>query len=549
MSRLLKILAFIFAFFAVLILAFGIYVWSVSNIEDPEINIDQVSHLERTQIDSFTYVIGDNWITKNKNGLYEMYVSGNPLERGFKNGRLSKELIEQQEIAFTNQIKEMIPSEKYLKFLKYIIGFMNRNLSNHVIQEYQEEIYGVSRSAPDRFQWIGSNYSRMLNYHAAHDIGHALQNLMLVGCTSFAAWDGKTEEGAMILGRNFDFWVGDEFAENKIVEFISPDQGFDFAFITWGGFTGVVSGMNNQGLTVTINAAKSGIPFQAATPVSLVAREILQYASNIKEAIEIAGKREMFISESFLIGSAKDGKSVVIEKTPEMLAVFDQNSNSIICSNHYQSEALKNQQLNQEQMKESASVYRFQRTQELLEENFPLSPEKVAHILRDTKGKNNEHIGFGNEKAINQLIAHHAVIFMPDSLRMWVSTAPWQLGEFVCYDLRKVFEMDGFQKGTIVADTIHNINADPFLETREFEDFVEYRKYKSILLNDSIPIDIPHFVSLNPELYDTYRIAGDYYFKLQDFKQAQLYYELALSKEIATEQERMYIVKKINELP
>ena len=120
----------------------------------------------------------------------------------------------------------------------------------------------------------------------------------------------------MIIGRNFDFYVGDHFSENKIVAFEHPSEGHKFMSVTWGGFIGVVSGMNEKGLTVTINAAKSD-SHGSATPVSLVAREILQYAENIAEAEAIARKRKMFVSESFLVGSAEDGKAVIIEKTPD----------------------------------------------------------------------------------------------------------------------------------------------------------------------------------------------------------------------------------------
>src|SRR5690606_9305769 len=180
-------------------------------------------------------------------------------------------------------------------------------------------------------------------------------------------------------------------------------QGHKFAFVTWGGFTGVVSGMNEQGLSVTINAAKSDIPFSAATPVSLVAREILQYASNIDEALKIAATRKMFVSESFLIASAADKKAIVLEKTPDTLAVYDPGADFIQCTNHYQSEALEDQDLNRDQKQRSASVYRYKRLQELMAEQVPLRPDGVAKILRDQKGLSEKSIGLGNEKAINQL--------------------------------------------------------------------------------------------------------------------------------------------------
>ena len=546
LRKTLKVLGITICIFLLIILVFCVYVWKVSDVHPPKVADTSAFNLNRQHVAGSLYTINDNWIRKNQWGLYEMYVSGSPFEMGVKEGKLSQQEIVGQEIAFTSEIKRMIPSPGYLKFLKYIVGFMNRDLPDHVNEEYKEEIYGISHAAADSFSWIGTNYARILNYHAAHDIGHALQNMMLVGCTSFGAWGGKTENGSMLLGRNFDFWVGDKFAENKIVSFYRPQKGNAFVSITWGGFTGVVSGMNEKGLTVTINAARSDIPFGAATPVSLVAREVLQYASNIKEAIEIAKSRKMFVSESFLVGSAADHKAIIIEKTPKELAIYDPGTDNIQCTNHYQSSLFEKQQLNVEQKDKSASVYRYKRLQELMQQNYPLTPEKMAAILRDRKGINNADIGNGNEKAVNQLIAHHSIIFQPDSLRFWISTAPWQLGTYVCYDLRKIFSLHGLSQDKDVAEVSMNIAQDSFLNSVDYRHFVDFRKNKIALLMHQ-PVDTAQTVHSNPNFYDAYRVAGDYC-KLNNWNAAAIkYYQLALTKEVATKDEREAIQKRIAE--
>lgn len=544
LRKLFRILGIILGILLLLLLLFCVYVYFVSDYDSPKITDTSPDSLQTQHQQGSLYTIEDNWIKKNNYGLYEMYVSGKPYERGVKNGKLSRQQIVDQEVAFTDQIKQMIPSEGYLKFLKYIIGFMNKDLPEHVTEEYKEEIYGVSRSASDSFNWIGDNYDRILNYHAAHDIGHALQSMMLVGCTSFGVWGGKTENGSMLLGRNFDFWVGDKFAENKIIAFYNPDKGHKFAFVTWGGFTGVVSGMNDKGLTVTINAAKSDIPFSAATPVSLVAREVLQYAGNIEEAIAIAKKRTMFVSESFLVGSAADGKAVIIEKTPDELAVYDPSSDHILCTNHYQSKDFEEQELNIEQKAKSASVYRYNRLDELMKASYPLTPLKMANILRDRMGVGNSDIGVGNEKAINQLIAHHSVIFQPDSLRMWVSTNNWQLGEYICYDLNKIFALKGLAKDTVLIEESLTIPADSFIYTAQYKNFLKFRENKMALL-EGRPVDTAMVVHSNPTYYDAYRIAGDYSYKKGWYTAALNYYTQALNYEIATVNEKETIQKKI----
>jgi isopenicillin-N N-acyltransferase like protein len=546
LKKTLKVLAWTLGIFLLILVVFSIYVWKVSDIHPPQVADTSAFSMEKKHVGGSLYTIGDNWIRKNEFGLYEMYVSGSPFERGVKNGKLSQEQIVAQEVAFTSEIKRMVPSSDYLKFLKYMVGFMNRNLTDNVPREYQEEIYGVSHAAADSFNWIGNNYARILNYHAAHDIGHALQNMMLVGCTSFGAWGDKTENGGMLIGRNFDFWVGDKFAENKIVSFYRPDKGYAFASITWGGFTGVVSGMNEKGLTVTINAARSDIPFSAATPVSLVAREVLQYAANLKDAVEIARRRKMFVSESFLVGSAADRKAIVIEKTPGELDIYDPQTDNIECTNHYQSDRFRQQKLNIEQKEKSASIYRYKRLQELMQQNYPLTPTKMAAILRDRRGVGGADIGNGNEKAVNQLIAHHSIVFQPDSLRFWISTAPWQLGTYVCYDLRKVFGLKGLANDKEIAETALNIAPDTFLSTPEYRQFMAYRKNKIAILMKQ-PVDTAEVVRNNPNLYDSYRIAGDYCMQKGWYASAIGYYKQALTREVATKDERVAIAKKIRE--
>ncbi len=538
-----KWLLYLFAVCVGLLLLGFAYLIYVSKISDPEITDTTDVFPERTVHADSLYTLGNNWFRKNDAGLYEMYVEGSAFERGLAHGRLARELVQDQEVYFYEQINKMIPSHNYLRLLKYVIGWFNRNLDKNVIDEYRQEIYGVSRAASDSFDFVGSKYQRILNYHAAHDIGHALQNMALVGCTSFGTWGEASEDGSMILGRNFDFYVGDNFARNKIILFEKPDSGYKFMSVTWGGFIGVVSGMNEKGLTVTINAAKTGLPSGSATPVSLVAREILQYASTIQEAITIAERRTMFVAESFLVGSAADNKAVIIEKTPDALDVYDPQSDRILCANHFQSPGLQHSELNRAQMKESASPYRYQRLQQLMERNGKNSVEKTAAILRDRNGLDDRDIGMGNEKALNQFIAHHAVIFQPEKKLVWVSTAPWQLGMFEAYDLNKVFATE-MTANTVVADTVHRIAADSFLLSPEYSRLETFRSYRRQMA-DGQAIEPDSLIASNPSFYHSYVLAGDYCMHKQQYDRALQYYDQALTREIATVPERMYIEQQI----
>ena len=518
------------------------------HIPPPTISDTSAWNKKRTIVGKNHYTLDNNWLRKNKQGLWEAYIEGAPFERGAILGNLAQELIVQQEVYFVAQIKAMIPSNAFLYLLRYMIGFFNRHLDHYVPIEYQQEIYGETHFCSNEFKSIGSNYERILNYHAAHDIGHALSDYAVVGCTAFAGWNNKSTDSSLIIGRNFDFYVGDDFAKDKMILFIAPEKGYKMASITWGGFMGVVSGMNEKGLTVTLNAAKSGIPSSAKTPISIVARQILQYAKNIQEAYLIAKKFDTFVSESILIGSAEDGQTAIIEKSVDTTALYYSDSSLLICSNHYQGTAFDNDKDNLHNIASTASDYRQRRTLELIQSSGPLNYNSAATILRDRKGIGAINIGLGNEKAVNQLQGHHAVIFKPKQRLMWVSTAPYQLGAFVAYDLNKVFAKQHSPLRSLATDSLM-ILPDSFIQDSRFNDYKVFRQLKKEInktirqgeFSKKTIIIAENIVDLNPYYYQAHELAGRFYQASKHYKKAINAYKNALNLEVATQAERTEI--------
>ena len=195
-------------------------------------------------------------------------------------------------------------------------------------------------------------------------------------------------------------------------------------------------------------------------------------------------------------------------------------------------------------MAENATTYRYKRLNQLLQQNGKNTVQKTINILRDYRGINNADIGMGNEKAVNQFIAHHSIVFEPQKLLVWVSTGPWQMGQFVCYDLKKVFALTGMKQNREIYEQQNNIAADSFIYSNNFIRFEKYRDNK-LIAHDGGNIIADSIVAFNPSLYNSYIVAGDYSYKQKDYTKALQYYNKALTLEIASVGERLHVVEMI----
>ncbi|MBI2258008.1 MAG: peptidase C45 [Flavobacteriia bacterium] len=534
---------FVELIFSILFL-FLIYLIWISQVKEPSFNEIKINARQINAEGHFQ--IGNSWLKKNPYGVWEMYLEGSPYQRGKIYGELSKELIQTQEKHFVNQIDRIVHGSVWQHFLRLLIGFFNRDLISYIPIEYQQEMLGISHSFDKKYNYISTPFSRILNYHAAHDIGHALADYRVVACSSFGLKKDKSSDGQLLIGRNFDFYVGDEFAEDKLMLFIKPTKGYAFASYSWAGFIGVASGINEKGLTITINAAKSDLPTKAKMPISLLAREILQYCSNVEEAIKIAKKREVFVSESLLIGSKNDNEIIIIEKTPNSTEVYRSNDNQTICTNHYQSKKLSKRKENKINYENNDTRYRYERLKQLLSEKEKFSVVDAIHVLRDQKDYKEDTLGMGNPRAINQMIAHHSIVFQPERKICWISTKPYQLGKFISYNLDSIFKN---KKN----DRYEELPADLFLQSDNYKKFVEFQEIKKeiqayLILGKEFALSKEkekRFIQSNSELYLTYQLLGDYYKKKGQKSKATFYYEKTLRKNIASKGEEKKIIEEI----
>lgn len=520
----------------------------------PDVSAYDATIAKKTIINDSTFTSGNNSLAKNKYGSYELFVEGNAYQIGLNTGLLTQDLFATQEDAFLSKVDELVPSKFKQYLLRKILAFYNRKMYLHVPEAYKAEIYGLSKYASNKYNHIAKEYLRVMYLHGAHDIGHAMQDLMLVGCSSFAAWGNKTEDGQLLIGRNLDFYAGDDFAKNKIVAFVNPTDGYKFMSVTWPGMIGVVSGMNEHGLTVTINAGKSKIPWIAKTPISILNREILQYATNIEEAIAIAKKREVFVSESIFVGSAKDKKAVTIEVSPKNFGVYKvENTNQLICTNHFQSDAYAEDKNNLKAIAESHSQYRYERLEELLATTEKLNVQDAVDILRNKEGLHDKAIGYGNEKALNQLLAHHGIVFKPEERQVWVSSNPYQLGAFVAYDLDEVFSETATSHVQLSKPEL-TIEADPFQYTQAYKNYEAYRiaskeLQHAISANTYIPSkELQETIQLNPNYWEVYYLVGKYYYQKGFYTAALNAFETAKTKEITTVPDQEELDKYIKKI-
>jgi hypothetical protein len=222
---------------------------------------------------------------------------------------------------------------------------------------------------------------------------------------------------------------------------------------------GAVTGVNDHGLYISLNAGGSSDYRRIGTPSTLVLLKVLEEAGTVPEALKILANAQMFITDIFVIMDS-NGQLVRVEKSPLTMAVIPLTGPNVV-TNHLISPLFADDSTNRYRIAELTTVARAKRGEERLK-NLPTAKTteeaalQVLSLLRD-KGVDSQGqpLNLGNRLAIDSLIATHSVIYNPLDGIFFVGTGPAVAGPFLGYDLKASFaSRHPVQIGTLPADPL-----------------------------------------------------------------------------------------------
>lgn len=110
-------------------------------------------------------------------------------------------------------------------------------------------------------------------------IANALDVFGLMGCSGFTAFGDQVDGGGVLTGRNFDWpFTGQHLIDQTIVLVQHDERGRAVASVTWPGYVGTVTGINQDGVFVALHVGSGRItlaPEPGSWPTAIAAREIL----------------------------------------------------------------------------------------------------------------------------------------------------------------------------------------------------------------------------------------------------------------------------------
>jgi isopenicillin-N N-acyltransferase like protein len=313
------------------------------------------------------------------------------------------------------------------------------------------------------------SYSDLVRQQAALDVGVAASWTdesalrQLTRAMTFVAPQGASVPGRLWIGRTFALPGladgGDEVAAHPVVSFVRPSDGIAWASVGWPGLAGVVTGINAEGLVVTVNPARTRDvrATRAARPAALLARDVLESCKSIDEAAKLVDSVPTLGAAVLVIADGKTGAWAVLERTPTRLVVTRTPTRPAIGS-VLAAPAFADDPENDRARRVLPTPMRVERANRLLR-TPPADAVAAVTVLRDARTAEGGPLPSGHRGAVDDAAASHVVLIDPGAMTLWVADGTAS-GRFRAFDLRHELRGEG-ERPAPPPDVSADADADP----------------------------------------------------------------------------------------
>lgn len=471
-------------------------------------------------------------------------LQGSDYNRGYSFGEIMKENLVTIEATMVSKLDGFIGNRfiQSVFFSAAMIWF--HDADKFIDSSSLAEMQGVSAFAPEKYDYLADGFTRQIAYHGLHEVGQMFVDEDQVDMGCFATLL-PTKDNNWVIGRNFDFDVDGMFDREKILKWSFPNNGIPYLSVIWAGMVGGVTGVNREGIYVSINAAGSDDFARVGMPTTIMVKNILTEATSIAEAVKILEMSPAFITDIFLIGDRKTGKTAIVEKSPKRMDIrYPENAQVI--ANHLMGSIWKGDENNYNRTVNLTSESRYNRGLELLKEVEGQDPlVSTVKMLRDKNLPNNSQTHIGNRGAIDSLIASQSVIYDMAADLFYVNLGPGAQGKYIGYDLKASFA----QKMPVAAKEIAALPMTQ-QEYDHWQGLMVILKEAGNFLKDKKCVESAAKIKLisDPSFvhYDKERLLGDYA-ELCDknLEVAKNHWRSALALHPAYAKQRTYLEEKL----
>lgn len=137
----------------------------------------------------------------------------------------------------------------------------------------------------------------------------------LFHCSGFAIFGEATQNGTLYHGRILDYLRGMGLEQNAVVIVSKPDKGNAWVNISYAGFVGSVTAMNEKKVAIGEMGGR-GEGNWDGKPMAQLVRECMEKADTLEQAVEIMRKGPRTCEYYYVISDGKTKRAVGLAATP-----------------------------------------------------------------------------------------------------------------------------------------------------------------------------------------------------------------------------------------